>query len=339
MRPGTDEHGGVPPHGRDMTQQVVGLTLNYRDAQRTVRCIRSLLADGARHVLVWDNSDDAGCSAAEIAASIADPRVSVVVAAANLGFAAGVNRALAWIGARHRDARVMLLNNDAELYGGALSALGAALDAVPEAVLAYPRIAQAHGSTGTVYYQPHLALLTRRRWPLSVPHASGCALLFDPSRLPLPLFDEAFFMYGEDAELGLRLAAGGRTMAHVACELVRHDGSASSGVGSEFYEARMVAAHCILARRIARSRLTYAWLIGLRALVLPARALLRASRQRSLQPLRALRDGWRLARGDDPALCRAQVSQAASSAESNAATTAAQLTASTQRNAPDGARR
>lgn len=322
-----------------MTQRVVGLTLNYRDARRTVRCVRSLLADGAAHVLVWDNSDDAGASAAQTAALLPDARVSVIVAVANLGFAAGVNRALAWLGAHHPGARVMLLNNDAELSSGALAALGAALDATPEAVLAYPRIRQAHGSTGTVYYQPQLALLTRRRWPLSVPHASGCALLLDPSRLPTPLFDEAFFMYGEDAELGMRLAAGGRVMAHVADELVRHDGSASSGAGSTFYEARMVAAHCILARRVARSRLAYGWLMGMRALVLPARAALRASRQRSLRPLRALREGWRLARGDDPALRRAQWAQAASSAASKAECTAAELTASTQRNAPVGARR
>ncbi len=327
------------------TRGVVGLTLNFRDAARTARCVRSLLADGAAQVLVWDNSDDGGASAAALCALLDDARVSVVVAAANLGFAAGVNRALEWIGARYPRTCVMLLNNDAELRGGALAALCAALDAVPDAVLAYPRIAQARGSTGTVYYQPHLALLTRRRWPLSVPHASGCAILFDPARLPAPLFDEAFFMYGEDAELGLRLAATGRTMVHVPQELVRHDGSASSGAGSAFYEARMVAAHCILARRIARSRLAYAWLIGARALVLPARALLRAYRQRSVQPLRALRDGWRLARGDDPALRAARQAQAqaqaqsASSAASSAAHTASALTASIQRNAPDGERR
>lgn len=325
--------------GGCMTRGVVGLTLNFRDAPRTARCVRSLLADGAGHVLVWDNSDDAGASAAALSALLADARVSVVVAAANLGFAAGVNRALDWIAVRYPRACVMLLNNDAELRGGALTALGAALDAAPDAVLAYPRITQARGSTGTVYYQPQLALLTRRRWPLSVPHASGCAMLLDPARLPTPLFDEAFFMYGEDAELGMRLAASGRTMAHVPQELVRHDGSASSGAGSAFYEARMVAAHCILARRIARSRLAYAWLIGARALVLPARAMLRACRQRSMQPLRALRDGWRLARGDDPALHAARQAQVTSSEASSAAQTASALTASMQRNAPDGARR
>ena len=42
-----------------MTKPIIGLTLNFRDANRTRRCVESLLSNGAEHVVVWDNSDDA----------------------------------------------------------------------------------------------------------------------------------------------------------------------------------------------------------------------------------------------------------------------------------------
>lgn len=37
---------------------IIGLTLNYRDSERTTRCVESLLENGVASVLVWDNSDD-----------------------------------------------------------------------------------------------------------------------------------------------------------------------------------------------------------------------------------------------------------------------------------------
>ena len=73
---------------------VVGLLLNYRDAPRSLRCIRSLLDDGVRPVLVWDNSEDAGVSARSLRQETADAPVTVVESGVNLGFAIGVNRAL-----------------------------------------------------------------------------------------------------------------------------------------------------------------------------------------------------------------------------------------------------
>jgi GT2 family glycosyltransferase len=99
-----------------MDRLIVGLTLNYRDAERTSRCIASLLADGAAAVLVWDNSEDDGVSARELDQRWArEPRVIVELSARNLGFAAGVNRGIEAILARWPQAWVMLLNNDAVL--------------------------------------------------------------------------------------------------------------------------------------------------------------------------------------------------------------------------------
>jgi GT2 family glycosyltransferase len=122
--------------------------------------------------------------------------------------------------------------------------------------------------------------------------------LIAPERIELPLFDEDFFMYGEDVMLGARL--GPRRMVHVPKVLVRHAGNAGSGQGSAFYEERMAAAHWLLARKLSHSRPGYIinWL-G-RFLILPARAAVRSVRLRSLTPWQALWKGWELASTSSP---------------------------------------
>ena len=98
------------------SRELVGLLLNFRDAGRSFRCIQSLLANGLEHVLVWDNSEDDGQSSKALLALLCEERrVSVASEGGNLGFAAGVNRGLDWIRERFPNARVLLINNDAEL--------------------------------------------------------------------------------------------------------------------------------------------------------------------------------------------------------------------------------
>lgn len=280
---------------------VIGLTLNYRDATRTATCVQSLLGEGAAHVLVWDNSQDEGASARALQATMAaESRVTVETSPTNLGFAAGVNRGVEWIIHKFPGAWVLLLNNDARLLPGALGALRLPLVQHPLAKLAYPDID--HGGTvkGTVYYQRWLGLLSTRPMPGSFAYPSGCALLLAPERFDQPVFDEDFFMYGEDWLLGWNLRAPPGAMIHVPQTLVQHEGSASSGLGSPFYEARLVAAHLTLARKLACNGVEYACLVSGRGLMLTARALLRTLRYQSTIPINALTVGRAIARGADP---------------------------------------
>jgi GT2 family glycosyltransferase len=282
-----------------MDRLIVGLTLNYRDAERTSRCIASLLADGAAGVLVWDNSEDDGVSARCLRQHCAsDSRVVVEVSARNLGFAAGVNRGIEAILTRWPRAWVMLLNNDAVLQRGVLVTLASALNDQSRAVIAYPRVDHGGQVIGTVYYQRWFALLRfDRPWPGSFPYPSGSALLIAPERTELPLFDEDFFMYGEDVLLGWRLGAA--RMVHVPQVLVWHEGSASSRNGSVFYELHVAAGHWRLAHKLANNPADAALLLAGRCISLSARALIRAVRSRSLVPVLALFKGLRLARQRD----------------------------------------
>lgn len=284
---------------------VVGLTLNYRDPQRTARCVRSLREAGARAVLVWDNSDDGGRSAAALRELDPGTDLRIVTSASNLGFAAGVNRGLEAIARDDPGCWVMLLNNDACVDVQGIALLHAELRAQPQALFAYPCIDHGGRVIGTAWYQSWLGLITASRLPGSFAFPSGCALLIALARLPrADLFDERFFMYGEDVALGAALRDRPQAMRCVERVLVWHEGSASSGMGSPFYEARTVAAHLLLVGVLARRRLDAAGLYAGRMLALPARALLRAARYRSAEPLRALLAGFRLAgapwRGSPP---------------------------------------
>jgi N-acetylglucosaminyl-diphospho-decaprenol L-rhamnosyltransferase len=277
----------------------VGLTLNYRDARRTLRCLRSLWAEGIDHVLVWDNSGDGGASGSELEQLAgADPRMELVVSPENLGFAMAVNRGLKWLADCHPRRPVLLVNNDAELHEGGLATMLRALYATPGAWLVYPDVDHGGRIVGTVYYHRLTGILQMhgKKLPGSFPYASGCCMLVNVEKSGTRLFDESFFMYGEDMEVGHRLKDMPGAMRHVPQTLVGHEGSASSGMASEFYETHIVACHFRLARVMAKNLPDLTLMFGMRWIVLSVRAVLRAVRYRSLSPVVALRNGWLLSK-------------------------------------------
>jgi N-acetylglucosaminyl-diphospho-decaprenol L-rhamnosyltransferase len=275
---------------------VVGLTLNYRDPVRTVACVRNLLEQGAEHVLVWDNSADGGESSSLLAREFADDaRVSIVDAESNLGFSAGINRGIEWLKHRHSGRAVLLINNDAQLLPGALCKLQSALQRAPKALVAFPDIDHGGWVRGLVWYQRLTGIISDKPLPGSFAYASGCCLLLSSGVCTGPLFDEDFFMYGEDWELGWRLSRQPGSTVHVPEILVAHEGSASSRMGSPFYETRVVAAQLIIARKLAKNRVDGLLVAVLHWCLLFVRALVRSIRFRSTTPIRALREGRRLA--------------------------------------------
>ncbi len=291
-------------------KSVIGLVLNFRDPGRTSRCVQSLLEEGAKAVWVWDNSEDGGVSYTSLKEEwVGWDNVWILKSPCNLGFAMGVNCAMEAILARHPDVWIMLINNDAVLHKGALSRLANALSENNYS-LAYPQIKQGKDTIGTMFYQRHFALLTfDKRLPGSFAYPTGCALLIAPERMALPLFDEDFFMYGEDVMLGWHL--GTDAMVYVPDAIVFHEGSAATEAGSVFYEERLVAGHWLLARKLARNPLEHKLLVAGRCLSLTARAMLRSIRSRSLTPILGFFKGAKLAQGQDAVLQRARQVSAA----------------------------
>lgn len=266
------------------------ITIHFRKPELTAGCIDSLLADGWAPVLVWDNSADEGRSLQALAARYAgEPRVQLVGNPTNLGFGKGMNAALAEMGRRGHAGPVLLVNNDAQVLPGMRAALLAALpcdSGIP--ALVAPHILQDGRRQGWLYYHRWLALVTRRPLPGSFAYLSGCCLLVRRPDNAAALFDDDFFMYGEDVELSWRWRRQGGALVLLGEIWLHHAGSASTGQASAAYERFLVGSHWLLARKLAGAGWEW-WMM--RATKLPAliaRACIRALRYRSLVPLRVL---------------------------------------------------
>ena len=276
----------------EANRQVVGLVINFRDAARSARCIHSLL-DQSMPVLVWDNSADGGASAREIKQTFphAD-QIQIHISPDNLGFAAGVNRAAALCLKLYPSSWILIINNDALLRLDGMVKLRDALIQNPNALLAFPDIDHGGVIYGARYYQRAMGLILSRPGPGRFMYPSGCCLLLASDRFSEVWFDEDFFMYGEDCELGWCLrGSGGGLMIHVPEILVDHEGSASSVTGSVFYESRIAAAHWILAEKLSLGRFDKILLYAGRSVTLVTRAIFRSIRFRSLSPWVGLRQG------------------------------------------------
>jgi GT2 family glycosyltransferase len=279
--------------------QVTGLVLNYRDAVRTGNCIRSLLDNDVEYILVWDNSEDNKKSACLLKREFqSDKRIDIFISPYNTGFALGVNLGIDKIKSQYPNSLLLLINNDAVLPRENLQKLVAAFQGSDTVLIAHPSIEHHDNTIGKAYYNRWLATLSYRPILGGFPYPSGCCLLISLKKLNEKLLDESFFMYGEDTELGFRLPA--YAVVHVSGAIVIHEGSASSKLGSSFYESRMVAAHWLLAQKLAKNRLEKFMFYFFRCFLLPARGLIRSLRFRSLIPLKALYEGWRIAHGHDP---------------------------------------
>lgn len=264
---------------------VDAIVVEYRSPSRTLRCVSALLEQGVARVIIVDNSDDGRETWARLAESLADnDRVELIDAARNLGFASGVN--LGW--ARRRHPRVLLINNDAIPDRLAIPRLLDALDREPAYAVAVPMLIHAGRPLGRIFYNAWMLALSSFPMPGSFEAPRGCCMLVAPERMAEgALFDERFFMYGEELALGWQMHQQGRRIVLVDNARVHHEGSATARRGSAFYEERTALAHMLLERDlITHSSLDLVRPLARRA-ALFLRALLRSLRQRSPVPLQA----------------------------------------------------
>lgn len=277
-----------------MIKDVVAVLINYRDAKRSLYCIESLLDNEVSRVIVWDNSEDNGVSLLELRKHTVDfENIDFIYSEKNIGFSKAINRLLVICAQRYINSYVLVINNDAVMLDNGIKTLVSALERSNDGVIVAPKINHAGRVSGAGFYNKWFALLAFEERQGYFRYPSGCCFLVDMGKVREPLFDEDFFMYGEDWALGWRLPA--HAVVYLDDVLVNHEGSASSGLGSIFYEERMVAAHLILAKKLAVSDREYVLLILLRLFVLPLRACIRALRFHSFIPLYALFAGARIA--------------------------------------------
>lgn len=217
------------------------IIVNYNSGDRLARCLDCLASQRFAdfETIVIDNASTDGSKAAAEGRGV----VRLIEAGANLGFAAANNRA-----AREAAGEwLAFLNPDAYAETGWLEAL-------MDAAARFPDI-DAFGSTqldaadperidgaGDVMHVLGLAYRGAYGRPVGdLPPEAECfapcaaaALYRRDAFERLGGFDERFFCYGEDVDLGFRLRlAGGRAM-QIPAAVVLHEGSGVTGRESDF---------------------------------------------------------------------------------------------------------
>ncbi|HSB14748.1 MAG TPA: glycosyltransferase family 2 protein [Bryobacteraceae bacterium] len=201
-------------------------------------CLRALGEQTFRNfeVIVVDNS---GNGLARRSASIIAGTV-VIDNPANVGFGAAINQGCIASRARY----LATLNDDAVPHPGWLAALTSALEARPDAGMAASRILLSGTgrldsagmlvcADGSSKQRGHGELPTRFPDPEEALFPSACAALYRRSMLEdTEGFDEDFFLYSEDTDLGLRARWAGWKCLYVPGAVVEHRYSHSAGRAS-----------------------------------------------------------------------------------------------------------
>ena len=216
--------------------------VSYQSGPTLERCLAALSAQTFAdfEILLVDNASTDG---APQAAAAADPAIRFLEPGANLGFAAGNNLAA-------REARgrwLALLNPDAFPAPDWLAQLVAMSERRPrvncftslQRDAAEPARLDGTGDVMTLAGFPYRGGYHNPA-PATVPEgetfsACGAAMLIDRALfLRLGGFDERFFCYCEDVDLGYRLRLAGEATLLLPAAVVEHVGSASTGVRSDF---------------------------------------------------------------------------------------------------------
>ena len=195
-------------------------------------CLGSLRAQRFQdfEVIVVDNGSTDG--SLDLAADPAWGDVRFITNKTNLGFCAGNNRGIA----AARGELIALLNNDAEADPGWLAALAEAARREPGYAMFASKIVS-HDDPSVIDKVGHLIYpdgQNRGRGSGEPDHGQydrveevawpdGCAALYRKSMLDrIGGFDEDFFAYADDAELGLRATIAGFKALAVPAALVKH---------------------------------------------------------------------------------------------------------------------
>jgi GT2 family glycosyltransferase len=235
-----------------MSAEVAVLIVSYNTRERTLACVRSVLAHppaAATEIVVVDNdSADGSADALELEF----PTVRVVRSGGNLGFATAVN-----LGARLSSADyLLLLNPDTIVLPGALAALLGFARSHPEHGLYGGRTFREDGEldpsscwgaptlwsltcfalglstafAGSPVFDPESLGRWQRDTVREVPVVTGCLLLVSRGDFErIGGMDERFFLYGEDAEFSLRATRAGMRPVIVPEAAIVHAVGASTG--------------------------------------------------------------------------------------------------------------
>ena len=273
--------------------RICAVILNYFGAEDTIACVQQLCTQNIERVCVVDNSADADQAALLAAAFAGQDTIVLLETGKNIGFAAGINYGLRHLQLPDFDA-VLVLNNDTLIPDGFIeilcsSACAADLQIAGPRIHHYPDTARLW-SRGS-WYNAWFGLVTHR--PLALPgnisYLTGCCLLIQCRVFEtIGLFDERFFMYGEDVDFCFRAARAGLKTGVIDDAVLYHKANASSRNNSFFYEQQVARAHLHLSQCLFERRSTRTLSACVKIPILCVRALLRTLRFGNLNAIKGL---------------------------------------------------
>lgn len=237
------------------------IIVNWHSARFVLHCIESIRRHQTRlafEIIVVDNASHDGC---ERALSEHGEQVIYIQSEKNLGFAKANNLAFA----ASRGTSLLFLNPDTEILGSAIERLHDTLHQMPAAGAVGPKLLNRDGSLQTSCIQSFPSILNqvlnceflRRRTPLSrlwgmaplytatqdaaeVEVISGACLMLKRDVFQrVGRFSEDYFMYGEDADLCLKMRKMDLKSYYVPAASVVHYGGSSSGEATSGFSAMM----------------------------------------------------------------------------------------------------
>ncbi len=308
-----------PPHRDSGSPEITVVVVNWNRRELLRACLQSLeRQQGAEfEVIVVDNGSADG-SADMVEAEYREAgrlTLRLIRNETNRGFCAANNQGFAAASGRF----VALLNNDAEAEPGWLAALRRTFDGRPGVGMAASKIlvyeepgridkaghliypdgqnrGRGSGELDTGQYDRQEETL----WP------DGCAAMYLKAMLDeVGGFDEDFFAYGDDAELGLRARIAGWSCLYAPDAVVRHHRGATLGVMSSRRLELIERNRVLLAAKLFPWSLL--WLNGPYYLARVAAGILAAARGRGeIGKFRTwqekLRAAWAVLMGDLQAL-------------------------------------
>lgn len=271
---------------------ICAIVINYFGYENTIPCVRSLMPQGISKIVVLDNSAEENQEMALLEAFQDLIQVDVIRSKHNMGFAGGVNFVLREMLRQPFDA-YLLLNNDTLSPDGLIENLvtgvnHSSLDVAAPHIYGYP-MKDVLWSKGN-HYNNVTGFITRKPIPI-IPrtyyYLTGCCLIVKREVFEkIGLFDESFFMYGEDVEFCHRAKKNGFRIGVVEDAQIYHRVNASSQNNSFSYEYHINRGHFILSKKLSHSRFDYIAFFSIKFIILVMRALVRTIRYRNLNALR-----------------------------------------------------
>lgn len=271
--------------------KICAVVIDYFGSEMTVAALSSLVGQKIAWFVVVGNSnndaanDELQGSVNKLFSNRGINNYEFIINDQNLGFASGINYAINRVEENQSFESYLVMNNDTIASPDLVGCLEKEMISNHKVALVSPSILAPDGCDTSLYYNRYSGIQTKRKLVGSFKYLSGCCLLINRKLISGNVFDPEFFMYGEDVDLSWRVRLLGFYIAQIESTSVVHQGSASSKVGSDFYELHVIRGHILLSDKLNSGALLKAISKIITLIFLMFRGLYRSSKYKKITPL------------------------------------------------------